>query len=206
LGLLVTDASVIPNPAFNATKAPGFTLATNGSAYIKGHYNADGNMGTGSSVDGSGEGSQYNALAAIAADSVTFLSNQFDFTEAKLNRNDRRAEHTEVNAAILSGIAPTNKPNVDYTGDGKADTMISGGSHNFTRFLEHWGGRTFRYRGSIVSFFESEVAIEPQEQKNISFYSPPNRDYGFFNEFGFGSQPPGTPMGQTYFKLDFRIL
>ncbi len=206
LGLMLSNAKELPNPAYNASKAPGFTLATNGTVYLKGSYNADGDSGTGSSVDADGEGSHYNTLAAIAADSITFLSDAFDFTKAKNSTGDRRAEFTEVNAALMSGIVPTNKPGVDYNGDGSDDMILSGGSHNYPRFLEHWGGKTFRYRGSMVAFYESEIATEPQLQSGNSYYSPPNREYGFFEAFSTGSQPPGTPMGRTFFKLDFRIL
>ncbi|MDF3128638.1 hypothetical protein P0Y35_05470 [Kiritimatiellaeota bacterium B1221] len=206
LGLMLSNAKELPNPDYNATKAPGFTLATNGTVYLKGSYNADGNSSTGSSVDADGESSAYNTLAAIAADSITFLSDAFDFSKAKNSPGDRPAEFTEVNAALMSGIVPTNKPGVDYNGDGVDDMILSGGSHNYPRFLENWSGKTFRYRGSMVAFYESEVATEPQLQTGNSYYSPPKREYGFFEEFSTGSQPPGTPMGRTFFKLDFRIL
>jgi hypothetical protein len=206
LGLMLSNAKKLPNPSYNATKAPGFTIATNGTAYVHGNYNADGNMSTGSSSDADGEGSGYHTLAAIAADSITFLSEAFNFRKAKENPNNRPAVSTEVNAALMAGIVPTNKPGVDYDGDGRVDVVMSGGSHNYPRFLEHWGGKTFRYRGSLVAFFESEVAVEPQQQNGVNYYSPPNREYGFYEVFGTGSQPPGTPMGRTFFKLDFRYL
>lgn len=204
LGLLVTDARKVPDPSYNIDTTPGFTLATNGTAYIKGSYNADGIKGTGSSTEGDGK-SGYDTVAAIAADAITFLSDAFEFEKSKGDKSDRDAVFTEVNAALLSGITPTNTPNVDFDGDGNVDDIVSGGSHNFPRFLEDWN-TTFRYRGSIVSFFESEIAIEPQEQKGNSWYGAPTRDYGFFEVFGTGKQPPGTPMGRSYFKLDFRIL
>jgi hypothetical protein len=206
LGLMLTNAKKLPNPSYNATKAPGFTIATNGTAYIHGNYNADGNMSTGSSIDADGEGSDYKTLAAIAADSITFLSEAFNFRKAKDSAGSRDAVSTEVNAALMAGIVPTNKPGVDYDGDGSVDEVRSGGSHNYPRFLEDWGGRTFRYRGSLVAFFESEVAVEPQEQDGVRYYNAPNREYGFYEEFGTGSQPPGTPMARTFFKLDFRFL
>lgn len=206
LGLMLTNAKKLPNPSYNANKAPGFTIATNGTAYVHGNYNADGSMSTGSSSNAEGEASGYNALAAIAADSITFLSKVFKFEKAKDSSGSRDAVNTEVNAALMSGIVPTNKPGVDYNNDGTDDMILSGGSHNYPRFLEDWGGKTFRYRGSMVAFFESEVAIEPQQQKGNSYYSPPNREFGFYEEFATGSQPPGTPMGRTFFKLDFRFL
>lgn len=206
LGLMLTEASKLPNPAYNATKAPGFTIATNGTAYVHGNYNADGNMSTGSSADADGEASGYNTLAAIAADSITFLSNAFQFEKSKDAAGSRDAVSTEVNAALMAGIVPTNKPGVDYNNDGKVDEVRSGGSHNYPRFLEDWGGKIFRYRGSLVAFYESEIAVEPQEQIGVSYYNAPNREYGFYEEFGTGSQPPGTPMGRTFFKLDFRFL
>jgi hypothetical protein len=203
---MMYNAKRLPDPSYNSTKSPGFTLATNGMAYIKGSYNADGDENTGSSSNGDCEPGRFNTLAGIAADSITFLSNAFDFSKAKESPGNRDAEFTEVNAALMSGMVPTNKPGVDYNNDGSADMILSGGSHNYPRFLEDWGGVTFRYRVSMVSFFESEIAVEPQLQKGNGYYSPPKREYGFFEVFGTGSQPPGTPMGRTFFKLDFRFL
>lgn len=202
LSLFIHNAKEIPNPDYNASRSPGFTLATNSRLYLHGSYNADGVASTGSSTTGAGEPSEYNALAALAADAVTFLSG--NFSEVSSKRSSRpAASFTEVNAALMYGILPTNSTGLDTRYSARNNYPISGGSHNYHRFLENWSGIRFRYRGSLVAFFESELARSPQEQNNNTWYGAPIREYGFYDIFGTGAQPPGTPMARTFFKLDF---
>jgi len=206
LSLFVHNARQIPNPSYNASRSPGFTLATNSRLYVQGSYNADGSAATGSSTTGSDEPAGYNALAALAADTITFLSDNFSAENSKRALNNTPlAGFTEVNAALMSGILPTNTSDLDSRYSPRHDRPISGGSHNYHRFLERWENITFRYRGSLVAFYESELARSPQEQSNNSWYGAPRREYGFYDIFGTGAQPPGTPMARTFFKLDFRF-
>lgn len=206
LSLFVQNAKQIPNPGYNQNRSPGFTLATNSRVYLHGSYNADGIKGTGSSSSADDEPSEHKVLAAIAADAITFLSDNFDVRQSK-NHTRPSATFTEVNAALMAGILPTNSTDYDSRYSPREDYPISGGSHNYHRFLESFsGGVVFRYRGSLVAFFESELARSPQEQSNNTWYGAPNREYGFYDVFGTGAQPPGTPTARTYFKMDFRFL
>lgn len=203
LSLFVHNAEEIPNPAFNANRSPGFTLAANSRVYLRGSYNADGIASTGSLTSGDGT-AEHDALAAVIADTVTFLSRNFVVQNSK-NNSIPGATFTEVNAAVMSGILPTNTTDLDPRYTPRHGFPISGGTHNYHRFLENFSGNTFRYRGSMVAFYESELARSPQEQQGNTWYGAPNREYGFYDVFGTGAQPPGTPMARTFFKMDFRF-
>jgi hypothetical protein len=202
-GLWLTNGDQVPDPDYNydhgnnkprTNRDRGFTLATNNTMYVQGHFNADGNMSTGSN-SAPDSSSAPNPPVALAADSITLLSDAWDPAFSKGSKNDRDAVDTEFNAAILTGLTPSMK--------GGDTSVQSGGNHNFPRFLENWGGETLRYRGSMVALFESELA---SEGISTSYYSPPQRDWGFYEEFGKGNYPPGTPNVRSFRKLDFRIL
>jgi hypothetical protein len=206
LGLLLTQGGgadpyagtgKVPDPAYNIDKADrdrGFTLATNNTLYVRGHFNADGNLATPSGVafTESDSVAAPDPPVALAADAITILSPNWSLANS-VNTNPV-AHHTEFCAAIVCGLMPTNKGGA---------TVSSGGSHNFPRFLENWGGKTFRYRGSLVALFESEI----QNQRwSTGYYSPPARQWGFFSEFARGNYPPGTPNVRSFRKVDFRFL
>lgn len=195
-GLILTNARQIPDPIYNqaSNRDEGFTLATNGAMYVKGHYNADGDDDTGSNTapDNSSHWDP-NPPAALVADAIMPLSSEFGFLGTR-NRREDASGFTEFNAAMVQGLRPTDKE-----GDGN----ISGGNHNFPRFLEDWGGVEFRYRGSMVALYESEVATQGT---NTSYYSPPIRNWGFYELFGSGIYPPGTPNVRSFRKVNFRFL
>jgi len=214
-GLVLTDAKStgattgVPNPNYNnpaiagqAGRQQGFTVATNNCMYVDGNYNADGNLAT-PLADTAGN-QQYNSTmpdnpaspdpsCCVAADSVTALSGSW-VSRNSHSASPNGATATEFNAAILGGIVPSNPS----TGS------MSGGSHNFPRFLENWGGIDFRYRGSMVNLFASELGNQPYGTG--SYYSPPNREWGFYNQFAQGIYPPGTPNSRTYYRTGFSLL
>ncbi len=175
-------------PNYGTTE--GLTIATNAPLYIKGHFNDTGSSPSASAAR-SGE-----TPAAIAADSVTLLSNGFNELISKSTVRPTVPNSSNVAvvaAAILTGIAPTNK-------DGSA--RMSGGAHNLVRFLENWttnSGNVY-LRGSLVSLFESRVAKEPWK---IDYYSAPVRNYGFSDQFQNGRYPPGTPRVISYRRTDY---
>jgi hypothetical protein len=187
----------VPDPSYNinaANRDRGFTLATNNAIYVLGHFNADGDFGTpssGSYVD-SDNGGAPDPPVALAGDAITILSPKWVLSNSR-NTNPT-ADPSEVCAAIVCGLMPTNKSGA---------SVSSGGSHNFPRFLEKWSNKTFRYRGSLVALFESEIQNQPW---GGSYYSPPKRQWGFFTEFRNGNYPPGTPNVRSYRKIDFRFL
>lgn len=196
LGLLLTNARDVPDPSYNIASGrdEGFTLATNSPLYVKGHFNADGDPDTGSNTAADGSGVwDPNPPVALAADAIMPLSPDFGFL-ATDDRSEDSTGFTEFNAAMVQGLRPTDKE-----GDGN----ISGGNHNFPRFLEDWGGVEFRYRGSMVALFESEIATQGT---NTAYYSPPIRNWGFYELFGSGVYPPGTPNVRSFRKVNFRFL
>jgi hypothetical protein len=178
-----------PVPTYGTT-APGLTIATNAPLYIKGHYNDDGTSPS-ASVSKTGE-----TPAAIAADAVTLLSAGFNDATSRSSVRPNASADTVVAAAILTGISPTNK---------NGNARMSGGMHNLVRFLENWssGSRSVYIRGSLVSLFESRVAIEPWK---IDYYSAPVRNYGFCDLLQGGHYPPGTPRVISYRRADFNDL
>lgn len=197
-----TTLGRVPDPAYNKNvelRDEGFTLVTNGPLYVKGHFNADGNMNTPSSSDynNSDNPASPRPPVALVADAITILSNSWNISG--VNTRNPAASDTEVAAALITGISPTNKNGV---------SVASGGSHNFPRFLENWSGKKFRYRGALVGLFESEIQSEPLERADGSAgqYSPPNRQWGFYTPFAEGNFPPIMPNVRDYKKLDFRFL
>ena len=195
----------IPCPSWST--ATGTTIATNEPVYTLGNYNSDGNSSTGSAttVDSSKE-----PAASIAADSITILSSTWmDYYSARAitkpstitNSPSTRSTttFTEVSAALISGIVPTNKAGND---------LDSGGVHNYLRFLEFWNA-TVCYRGSIVCLYESEAASKPFRTYYTTsnyVYSPPTRNWGFNSLFTSGIYPPGTPLLRTFRSVNLKFL
>ena len=197
LAVKLENGSEIPNPSFGWGKdLYGTTFATNAPLYVKGNYNADGKSNTGSSTVPDEAGATKEPPAALMADAITVLSNSWD-DKYSMSRMSKRAtsSYTEVAAAFLTGLVPSDK------NDNK---WYSGGVENFPRFLEDWG-TTFRYRGSMVSLFESEVQTEPWAGTG-SIYDPPKRDWGFNTLYSRGYYPPGTPNSRTFRRVSYKNL
>lgn len=183
-------------PDVSGAPEKGFTFATNAPLYIQGHYNADGSKSSGSATKDDGKGDEIPA--ALIADSITMLSKKWGDSydeKSKLSAKNRNADFTEVSAAILTGLVPTL--------DSK---NTSGGNHNFPRFLERWSGDEFRYRGSMVALFESEVHNKPLPSNWSSYYSPPIRNWGWHKFFENGEMPPGTPFVRDFRRKNFNFL
>ena len=168
----------------------GLTIATNAPLYIKGHFNDTG-ASPNASTPATGE-----TPAAIAADAVTLLSPGFNDATSRSAIRPNASANTVVAAAILTGVAPTNK---------NGSSRMSGGAHNLVRFLEDWSSsaRSVYIRGSLVALFESRVADEPWK---IDYYSAPNRNYGFNDLLMNGRYPPGTPRVISYRRTDYGDL
>ncbi len=193
--LLLANGGALPQLA-TAGAPDGFTVATNGPAYIFGNYNADGNSATGSST---APDSAVEVPAMIAADSITVLSANaaFNFRGMAL-ATANAAAFTEISAAMLTGLVPTHPG---------FNNIWSGGVHNLVRFLENWGGCTYRYRGSIAALFESEVSKKPyQESYQGYWYSPPDRDIGYHQYLSQGRFPPATPVKRTIRRMSLQDI
>lgn len=184
-------------PQLTSGTPDGFTIATNGPAYVLGHFNADGNSATGSETapDSAAEGT-----AMIAADAVTLLSPGFTGNDQRdmATTKPSASAFTEVSAAIVTGLVPT-QPGVNK--------IWAGGVHNFIRFHEDWSGVTYRYRGSIAALFESEVAKKPWHQNSyVYWYEPPTRDVGYHQYLARGRFPPGTPVKRTVRRMSMQDI
>jgi hypothetical protein len=166
---------------------PGMSFVTNNALYIRGHFNADGVT----AADSANTPAIGEVPVAVMGDSVTFLSESWDDS---VTSSKPTASTTEVSAAAVAGTRP---PNV------QGDDSYSGGAHNFPRFLENWSGKTFYLRGSMVCLYESEVDFSTWD---TSYYSPPNRGYGFNTLFAKGTYPPGTPLLRTYRRENYARL
>jgi hypothetical protein len=195
IAVRIKNGSKIPSPT--GAVDPGFTFATNAPLYVMGNYNADGRPRTGSATapDSSSE-----KPAALIADAITILSNNWqteDYDRKSKNKpHTRAANFTEVSAAFLTGQSPT----VPHTSN------FSGGVHNFPRFLEKWSSTEFRYRGSLVALFESEVNWRHMRPNFGSWYSPPRRNWGFSTIFANGQYPPGTPNARDFRRKNFKFI
>lgn len=176
--------------------APGLTVVSENPVYIQGDYNADAGFG------------DPHVATSVLADAVTLLSNSWSdyvsFTEAH-HADDRNGSETWYRVAILAGkgIAfpkPTaGAPANDFGSDG--------GTHNFLRYLEDFGGTTVHYRGSMASLYYNRQALGVYKV-GANVYSPPTRDYKFDTDFLTPSLlPPRTPMFRDVNTLGFtRVL
>lgn len=209
-GVKVVNGQTIPNPEFlHSDDTYGTALATNSMMYIHGHYNSDGDMDTGSpteaditrTTDSTGDSIGFasegeEAPASLIADSLTFLSANWDDAKSNTGNTDQRvATSTEVSAAILTGLVPSGETGSD---------RYSGGVENFPRFLEKWSGKQLRLRGSIVALFESEVGTAPWGSGNV--YNPPARNWGFHSDYAKGFLPPGTPNSRGFRGRDQEVI
>jgi hypothetical protein len=204
IALQVVNATRCPRPTY--AKEKGLTIATNAPLYTVGNVNANGVAHTNDAnlPDNSSEPS-----VSFASDSLTVLSNRWypDGTNNRRysnqnNYNYRKAYYTEFSAAILTGLKPTipqGSPNMPSRG------AISGGAHNFPRFLENWESE-LTIRGSLVALFESEVHRLSMPTDSGHYYDPPTRDWGFNENFRNGNYPPGTPNTRTYRRVSLEDI
>ncbi len=182
---------------------PGMTFATNNALYVKGHFNADGHLDSTSSANNSAIVPEVGEVpVALFADSISILSGSWSDAASSSSSSTKKpgASSTEVAAAIVSGLIPTDaRTPGNPTGNGRS----SGGVHNFPRFLESWSGDDLYIRGSLVCLYESETDNSPWR---IDYYSPPGRKWGFSKLFLEGTYPPGTPLLRTYRRVEFTDL
>jgi len=186
--------------------------------YILGNFNADGSNATSAAsattpddgITNSGGSRSAQVPVALAADAITILSPGYFSTpgtygssvpatnttgtnafENYENVNRNATASSEVAAAFITGIVPT------------ANGKFSGGVHNLPRFIETWGSNAVAIRGSLVSLYNSKVAIGPWAQR---YYSAPKRVWGFDKTFQNGTFPPLTPRVMSYRRVDFTDL
>jgi len=178
----------------------GFTVASENPVYVQGNYNSDAS----DPLWGGGSNSTPHAAAAIIADTVTLLSNNWNDGNSLANPtklSGRAAVTTYYRLAVAAGKnAPFPQPTFAGVGN---DFGTDGGLHNFLRYLENWGGQQLFYNGSLVSMYYSEYNTGIFKCCSV-VYSPPTRNYSFDTLFLNPSNlPPGTPMFQDVVNLSY---
>jgi len=197
----------------------GFTVASENPVYIQGDYNSSAADTTWATppVDKIGQ----QAAAAVIADAVTLLSNNWDdrvsmvglvgTTTSPTDITNRAASTTHYRLAIAAGknMTFTNPAAWPETGapDNEDDIGTDGGIHNFLHLLENWGnGSKEYYKGSLASLYYSTY--------NTGFYKcctavygVPTRNFSFDLDFSVpAGLPPGTPMFRDVESLGYRQL
>jgi hypothetical protein len=185
----------LPRPFIGGTQYGGFTVGSENPVYVLGDYNA-------SAADGTF--ADPHTAAAIIADSVTLLSNNWGYYNSLANSTNlsgRSGNTTWYRVAIAAG------KNISFprptTWSASQDFGTDGGMHNFLRYIESWGG-TLNYEGSLVSLYYSQYSTGVFKCCTL-VYSPPTRAYAFDTLFLTPSNlPPGTPMFKDVDNVSYR--
>ncbi len=185
----------------NPLNTKGFTVASENGVYVKGNYNATGISSVGNptaSTQYIPQNTSTHIPASVVADSITVLSNNWEDSRSfryPFSLSQRPATETTIRFAMLAGDARSSFEAAPNQGGG--DPRLTGGVHNFKRFLENWGGSRLNYAGSLINLFNSH-------NNNGAFkcctnvYSPPNRNWVFDTTFLDPTRlPPGTPFFQN---------
>jgi hypothetical protein len=188
-----------PLPVRGDNLQGGFTVTSENPVYVHGDYNS-------SVLDpfwtNSANNNTAHAAAAIIADTVTVLSNQWSdaaslwFTTSVGNR--------DANAAYYR-MAVAGGKNIPFPQPawGGQDMGTDGGLHNFLRYLEQWNA-PLSYDGSLVSMYYSEYNTGIFKCC-ATVYTPPTRNYYFDTLFlNPANLPPGTPLFQDVVNLSYR--
>jgi hypothetical protein len=180
----VTNGGVLPTD--------GLTIATEGGLYVQGDYNT-GTTNNPNSVpansspaaDTSTTVSGYTTKsAALVADAIMVLSNNWSDSNASSGVSSRTATNTTLNTALISGyIASTD-------GGDNGRSGYSGGMNNFPRFLETWSGDSMTFSGAFVSLYQSKRFTGDWDTGDI--YVPPTR-YWYFDTLLLSRVLPGIP-------------
>jgi hypothetical protein len=208
---------VINGETLIGTINKGYTISTENGLYTLGNYNATGLTAAPASGTQS-QPSEYTGSqvpASLVADAVTILSEEWTDSKSFRSPDDigtrsvTTAGETTVRAALLMGDtlsslrgelavpAAATRPN-----QGSADRNLSGGVHNFPRFLESWGTRV-NYCGSLINLFNSNQ--HNGAHKTGSIYGAPVRNWVFDTSFLDPTRmPPGTPFFQYIQMTGFR--
>lgn len=189
----------------------GFTVSSENGIYVKGNYNATGVANYYSSdPTPSNEYLPQNTAdhipAAVVGDAITILSNAWNDSESfafPFARSSRTASETTIRFGMIAGDTMSGQQGTPDQGN---YSHLSGGVHNFKRFLETWSGTNLNYTGSLINLYNSR-------NNNGSFkccntvYAPPNRNWIFDSTFTNPYRlPPGTPFFQYVQMTGFMRL
>lgn len=203
------------------SQTKGISVSSENMVYIWGNYNTTGidvapPDGVSCLNDNSGVchylGNQ--VPTSIVCDAFFPLSKTFfdsetsmypdDFSKRSADRSPTVAQESSVRAAIIAGnnlsaLAAT--PDAGNSASG--ESRLSGGMHNFPRFLEDWQAR-WNFVGSLIPLYHSTQAIG-QYNAESSIYGPPIRNWAFDITFTTPSRlPPGTPLFQYIQPTGFK--
>ncbi len=211
-GVRLINGTVLPGTydANVPANTKGFTLASENGVYVQGNYNATDVESIGSPTpadDYNPHDTPNHIPASVAGDSITILSNNWKDARSfryPFSLSGRQATDTVIRFAILSGDAISSieaNPN-----QGGGDPRLTGGVHNFKRFLEDWGANTLSYSGSLINLYNSHNN-NGAFKCCTSVYSPPNRNWTFDVSFMDPTRlPPGTPFFQSIQLTGFQRL
>jgi hypothetical protein len=197
--LKLVDGS-LGNVPVRTDNTGGFTVASENPVYIQGNYNsnaADPAWAGGADVAG-------HAAAAVIADAVTLLSNNWSDLNSLANPTTvgNRNAGTSYYRLAIAGGKNMNFPKPNW---GANDMGTDGGTHNFLRYLESWGG-PLNYKGSLVSLYYSTYNTGVFKCCT-TVYGPPTRNYSFDADFALpAGLPPGTPLFRDVDTLGYRQL
>jgi hypothetical protein len=201
-GVRLINATQVPGnyDSANAAATKGFTVASENGVYVFGNYNATGVASYGTptpSADYMPQNTATHVHASISADAVTILSNNWSDARSfryPFSKGDRPSSETTTRFGMLSGDTLTSLNGTPNQGGG--DPRMSGGVHNFPRFLENWGQR-LNYSGSLINLFNSRNNNAPFKCCD-KVYNPPQRNWVFDATFrDLNRLPPGTPFFQS---------
>jgi Tfp pilus assembly protein PilX len=200
----------------------GITVSSENMVYVWGNYNTTGindkpKNGT-ASLNDPDEDSYYTGNqvpASLICDAFNPLSKTwFDAITSiypdDLGKRDADAslpevtDETSMRMGVIAGNNLSAMAGNPDAGTSSAESRLSGGMHNFPRFLEHWGGRRFNFVGSLIPLWHSTQALG-QYNADSSIYSPPIRNWAFDSTFLAPDRlPPGTPQFQYIEHTGFR--
>lgn len=159
-GIKLTNGAEVASPSGSG----GLTVVSNQPVYIKGDYNTTNEK-----------------PAAVIADSVNLLSNNWSDANSALGLSSRPATATTVNTAFVAGVKTTTA------------SHYNGGLENYPRLHENWSGTNLNIKGSFVELWNSSVATGDWAYGG-SQYTAPNRNWTYNTNFNNAANlPPFTP-------------
>lgn len=208
------------------SETKGITVATENMLYVWGSYNTTGISNVpagGAALADDYTGPQvpaslvcdaifplsktwFDASAAIYPDDLDKRIPDLKLTGTTVVASGMTLE-TSVRAAVIAGMNMSALDGTPDAGNGN-DSRLSGGVHNFPRFLEGWveGDRRWNYLGSLVPMYYSTQALGPWQYPSTRvIYGAPIRNWAFDSSFTDPNRlPPGTPQFQFVQPTGFR--
>ena len=202
--LRLVDGSLGNVPVRRDNSQGGFTVGSENPVYILDNYNSNA-----ADPIWTGGADQAHSQAAVIADAVTVLSNNWSDLNSTNSPNAtdpasyRTGSTTYYRVAVTAGKS-INFPFPSWENSTDYGFGTDGGVHNFLRFLEDWSPATLNYEGSLVSMYYSTYNTGTFKCCTYAVYQPPNRNYVFDPDFTQPQNlPPGTPLFRDIENLSF---